>query len=152
MNNVVFPFVTLLVAGVLTSASAHAGPIVKEARAEVKACIKDAKQPGNTIEFEVTTVSTCFVSGFIREVSFYAVSKFDGTEEWVATVQFDCDNNVTSGECAVDDEVAECVTDDATYVAGDVWADECNTCGCGDDGLIWCTRMYCGPSKYIELP
>ena len=129
-------------------------PLIKAARAEVSDCLLEAREPKTAIEWELETISTCFVSGSVRDVHFYQVSVVDGAETWVATVRLNCDKTVMYGECAVEAESEVCEVDGVNYEIGDSWtdADGCNTCFCGDDGLIGCTRMMCGGGKLIELP
>jgi len=75
----------------------------------VKACVQAAKEPGYEIVSQVSTVSICFVSGSVDQVSFYKVLRCNETGNngpcpkpaavLVATAEFGCAGELTSGMC-----------------------------------------------------
>ena len=195
-------------------AQASEGRLTSTAKREVRTCLNDADRDGWEIESSVSTVSTCFAGGFIREVNFYSsyicrpnqicprVADF-----LVATVTFGCDDNIIEARCCantclddascdatswcrqtefgynectpyvgegdtcggyvlpwyyercepglvcttdpmIPDLQGECATCDYNgtgYAAGESFPsdDGCNTCFCGEDGLVGCTKRLC---------
>lgn len=98
----------------------------REAKAELKTCLQDAKEPGYEIVTQETVVTACFASGFLTDVEFYKVPRCNGANcgrpaaELVGYVQFGCDDQVDIAECyvptfcpAIYDPV--CGADDVTY-------------------------------------
>ena len=43
---------------------------------------------------------------------------------------------------------AICMHRGALYTAGETFKDSCNTCTCGEDGEVSCTKMLCAPCLY----
>jgi len=79
--------------------------VIRTAKQAVSQCIQDAKEPGFEITAQARVVSSCFVSGFITEVTFYKSVKSHGNNptiqsiEMVATVTIGCDGEVMNTNC-----------------------------------------------------
>lgn len=98
---------TLLLAG--TSVNAQSGNdnnLIAKARQAASDCINNYTSPNTTVAASVETTGICFVSGELHKVTFYTTVKCHQQpcpkpmSVLVATVYFDCDNNVSSVECA----------------------------------------------------
>lgn len=122
---------------------------VAQARNEVRDCNRAADEANWKINAQETVVSSCFAGGFITQVDFY--KEYDCKPNrpcprvaafLVSSVQFGCDDDIIAAECFVD---GFCEYDGSVYEAGESFpdADGCNTCFCGDDGLVGCTKMAC---------
>lgn len=98
---------TLLFCG--TSLSAQNGgndnQLIAKARHSAKDCINDNTPAGMIVVANVETTGICFVSGSLHKVTFYTTVKCHNepcpkpASMLVATVYFDCDNNVSTVEC-----------------------------------------------------
>lgn len=103
-------------------AQASEGRLIAHAKGEVRECLADADRPGWSIDASVTTVSTCFAGGFVRQVDFYNTYVCRPNQvcpryarELVATVTFGCDDEIVASRCATN----ACL-DDASCAA-DSW-------------------------------
>lgn len=79
--------------------------LIGKARGAAANCLNDIYSQGIAIAASVETTGICFVSGSLHKVTFYTTVKCH-TEPCprpasylVATVYFDCDNNVSFVEC-----------------------------------------------------
>lgn len=81
---------------------------IGKAHSEVGSCIGAAHGGGpSSIEAYVQNVSICFVSGYIKQVSFYEVSGPPCHQEpcprpfvrLIATVDFGCDDQIVGSTC-----------------------------------------------------
>lgn len=100
---------TLLFYGTLLSAQNGGGndnQLIAKARNAAKDCINENTPAGMTVAAGVETTGICFVSGELHKVTFYTTVKCHQQpcpkpmSVLVATVYFDCDDNVTLVECA----------------------------------------------------
>jgi len=80
--------------------------LIGKARGAAHECLTPFLSQGIAIDANVETTGICFVSGSLHKVTFYTTVRCN-TEPCprpysvlVATVYFDCDDNVTSVECA----------------------------------------------------
>lgn len=110
MKKVILTFSTILFLMFLT-ASAFAqvtkgNSLVGRANAAAALCINDYRGRGMDIKPVVETTGICFVASELHKVSFYAVQKCRTNPcprtlpKLVASVYFDCDDNIMSVECA----------------------------------------------------
>lgn len=97
---------TLLLAGTsLNAQNGNDNGLIGKARGAAANCINDYTAQGYNIVGGVETTGICFVSGSMHKVTFYAQMKCNSEicpmvmAALVATVYFDCDNNITSVEC-----------------------------------------------------
>jgi len=97
---------TLLLAGTsLNAQSGNDNGLIGKARGAAADCINDYTAQGYDIVGGVETTGICFVSGSLHKVTFYAKMKCHSEicpmvmTALVATVYFDCDDNVSSVEC-----------------------------------------------------
>lgn len=97
---------TLLLAGTsLNAQNGNDNNLIGKARGAASQCINDYTAQGYDIVGGVETTGICFVSGSLHKVTFYAKVKCQNEicpqvmAALVATVYFDCDNNVSSVEC-----------------------------------------------------
>ena len=80
--------------------------LVSRANAAASLCISDYRAKGYDIKSTVETTGICFVSGELHKVTFYATVRCRTNPcprpfvYLVASVYFDCDNNIISVECA----------------------------------------------------
>jgi hypothetical protein len=98
---------TLLFCG--TSLSAQNGGndngLIGKAHGAASDCINNYTSQGIAVAANVETTGICFVSGSLHKVTFYTTVKCHNepcpkpASVLVATVYFDCDNNVSSVEC-----------------------------------------------------
>lgn len=97
---------TLLLAGTSLNAQNGGGndnQLIAKARHAAHDCIKNVDA---TLAAQVETNGICIVSGELHKVTFYTTVKCHQepcpkpASVLVATVYFDCDNNVTLVECA----------------------------------------------------
>jgi len=81
--------------------------VIRTAKQAARQCIQDAKEPGFEISAQTKVVSSCFVNGFITEVTFYKSVKSHGNNptiqsiEVVATVTIGCDGEIMSADCSL---------------------------------------------------
>lgn len=79
--------------------------LVGKARGAAANCLNDYYSQGIPVTANVETTGICFVSGELHKVSFYTTVRCHQQpcprpySVLVATVYFDCDNNVTLVEC-----------------------------------------------------
>lgn len=97
---------TLLLAGTsLNAQNGNDNGLIGKARGAASQCINNYTQQGYDIVGGVETTGICFVSGELHKVTFWAKVKCNSEicpqvmAALVATVYFDCDNNVTSVDC-----------------------------------------------------
>lgn len=97
---------TLLLAGTsLNAQNGNDNNLIGKARGAASQCINDYTAQGYDIVGGVETTGICFVSGSLHKVTFWAKVKCNSEicpqvmAALVATVYFDCDNNVSSVEC-----------------------------------------------------
>lgn len=80
--------------------------LIAKARQAASSCITPFLSQGLSVDGQIETTGICFVSGELRKVTFYATVKCTHAPcpkpaaTYVATVYFDCSNNVTLVECA----------------------------------------------------
>jgi hypothetical protein len=80
--------------------------LIGKARGAAHDCLTPYRSQGIDIAAGVETTGICFVSGSLHKVVFYTTVRCHSepcprpASVLVATVYFDCDNNVTSVECA----------------------------------------------------
>lgn len=80
--------------------------LIGRARGAASECLTPYLSQGYAIDGQVETTGICFVSGSMHSVTFYTTSHCNNEpcpkpfSKLVATVYFDCDNNVMSVECA----------------------------------------------------
>lgn len=80
--------------------------LVGKARGAAHECLRQYVSNGIAVGASVETTGICFVSGSMHKVSFYTTIKCQQepcprpASVLIATVYFDCDDNVTSVECA----------------------------------------------------
>ena len=98
---------TLLLAGSSLSAqSGNDNNLIGKARGAAADCINNYTSQGIAVAAGVETTGICFVSGELHKVTFYTTVKCHQepcpkpASVLVATVYFDCDDNVTLVECA----------------------------------------------------
>lgn len=97
---IAFVFVT----GAVTAQNNDQG-LIGKARAAANDCITPYISQGIAVSASVETTGICFVSGELHKVTFYTTVRCHNEpcpkvmSVLVATVYFDCDNNVTSVEC-----------------------------------------------------
>lgn len=98
---------TLLLAGTsLNAQNGNDNNLIGKARGAAADCLNDYTSQGIAIAPQVETTGICFVSGELHKVSFYTTVKCHQepcpkpASVLVATVYFDCDDNVTLVECA----------------------------------------------------
>jgi len=100
-------FVVLVMGLSFTSVAQNNNQVIRTAKQAARQCIQDAKESGFEISAQARVVSTCFVSGFITEVTFYKSVKPRGNNptiqsiEMVATVTIGCDGEVISSNCTL---------------------------------------------------
>ena|ERR1700752_4391882 len=99
---------TLLLAGTSLNAQNGGGnnnQLIAKARHAASDCIKTYSNQGYDIVSGVETTGICFVSGELHKVTFWAKVKCNSEicpqvmAALVATVYFDCDDNVSTVEC-----------------------------------------------------
>lgn len=111
MKKSFFTFIsTLILTFFATTLSAqHAkgeNKLVAKARIAASTCIDQYVMQGISIVGQVETVGMCFPSGELRKVTFYTTIKCNQQpcpkpfSILVATVYFDCSENITLIECA----------------------------------------------------
>jgi hypothetical protein len=75
---------------------------------KVLACISAAQEAGYVINPQITTTGSCIAGGFLRHIDFFKLPKCTDTQErpcprpiatLVASVDLDCENNVTNSTC-----------------------------------------------------
>lgn len=98
---------TLLLASTAVNAqSGNDNNLIAKARQVATDCINTNTTPQTAIAAQVETTGICFVSGELHKVSFYTTVRCHQqpcpkpASVLVATVYFDCDDNVTLVECA----------------------------------------------------
>lgn len=80
--------------------------LIAKARIAARDCIRPYTQHGVQVKGSIETVSACFYQGFIKKVTFYTYIPCVHPpcpmvmSVLVATVYFNCDNNVSQVECA----------------------------------------------------
>lgn len=80
--------------------------LIGKARGAASDCINNYTAQGYDIAANVETTGICFVSGSLHKVTFYAKVKCNSEicpqvmAAMIASVYFDCDNNVSSVECS----------------------------------------------------
>lgn len=89
----------------LSAQSNNDNSLIGKARGAASNCLNNFYSQGISVAASVETTGICFVSGALHKVTFYTTVKCH-TEPCpkvasmlVATVYFDCDNNVTLVEC-----------------------------------------------------
>lgn len=97
---------TLLLAGTsLNAQNGNGNNLIGKARGAASQCINNYTSQGYDIVGGVETTGICFVSGSLHKVTFWAKVKCNSEicpqvmAALVATVYFDCDNNVSLVEC-----------------------------------------------------
>lgn len=111
MKKSLLTFTTSLILIFLTTAlnaqqSKGENKLVAKARQAASQCITPYVSQGLTVTGQVETIGICFVSGELHKVTFYATAKCTSAPcpkpvaVYVATVYFDCADNVTLVECA----------------------------------------------------
>ena len=79
--------------------------LIGKARGAAANCLNNYYSQGIAIAANVQTTGICFVSGSLNKVDFYTTVKCHQepcpkpASYLIATVYFDCDNNVTSVDC-----------------------------------------------------
>lgn len=109
MKKTIYAFATLLMLTVMSvsvkAQSSSDEALIGKARGAAHDCLQPFLSNGTQIDASVETTSICFVSGELHKVVFYTTTNCHPTpcpailSVLVATVYFDCDNNVTSVEC-----------------------------------------------------
>jgi len=100
-------FAVLVMGLSFTSVAQNNNQVIKTAKQAASQCIQDAKESGFEITAQTKVVSSCLVSGFITEVTFYKSVKSHGNNptiqsiEMVATVTIGCDGEVMSTDCSL---------------------------------------------------
>jgi hypothetical protein len=108
---VTLAFVSL--SGFTTSRSMMTPPnddaqLIGRARGAANPCIGQAHNSFSSIEAQVEDIGICFVSGNLKRVSFYRVTRCNEQQqdpcprpfvELVATVDFDCEENIIAVQC-----------------------------------------------------
>jgi len=98
---------TLLFVGTSVNAqNTNNNNLIGKARGAAADCINNYTSQGIAVAAGVETTGICFVSGELHKVTFYTTVKCHQepcpkpASILVATVYFDCDDNVTLVECA----------------------------------------------------
>lgn len=107
MKKTIFKATTVLAFLFLgTSLNAQSGNgLIGKARGAAANCLSNYTSQGISISASVKTTGICFVSGSLHKVTFYTTVKCHTApcpkiaSVLVATVYFDCENNVTLVEC-----------------------------------------------------
>ena len=90
----------------LSAQSGNDNNLIGKARGAAADCLNEYHSQGIAIAANVQTTGICFVSGSLHKVDFYTTINCHKQpcpkpfSVLVATVYFDCDNNVTSVECS----------------------------------------------------
>lgn len=85
--------------------SANDRKLIAKARVAASDCIRPYLKKGYKVEGSVEIVSSCFYKGFISKVTFYTIIPCHkqpcpkAPSLLVATVYFNCDDNVSQVEC-----------------------------------------------------
>ena len=89
----------------LSAQSNNDNNLIGKARGAAANCLNNYYSQGIAIAANVQTTGICFVSGSLHKVDFYTTVKCHQepcpkpASYLIATVYFDCDNNVTSVDC-----------------------------------------------------
>ena len=94
----------------IARAGDHGNTLVSQAMRNdvIRACLKDARQPGYEIQSATTTVSVCFVSGEITRVDFFQDVRCNENggspcpkpaARLVASAEFGCNGELVSALC-----------------------------------------------------
>ena len=79
--------------------------LIGKAKGAAHECLNEYRSEGIDIAASVETTGICFVSGSLHKVSFYTTVRCNNepcprpASVLIATVYFDCDDNVMSVEC-----------------------------------------------------
>jgi hypothetical protein len=90
----------------LNAQNSNDNGLIGKARGAASDCISNYVSQGFEIAANVETTGICFVSGSLHKVTFYSKVKCHSEicpmvmSAIIATVYFDCDNNVSSVECS----------------------------------------------------
>lgn len=91
--------------GATVNAQSNNNNLIGKARGAAANCLNNYYSEGIAIGASVETTGICFVSGELHKVTFYTTIKCHNepcpkpASYLVATVYFDCSDNVTSVEC-----------------------------------------------------